>query len=286
MKTGNWIELFENFWDKSQVTFIGLYLNNKKQGKWQIYFFNQKLKQINKIGEGYYDYEGISQGYWINLHRNFYDGRQIIYKGSYNNGTKQGWWDISFHSYFDSRFKKIGGGYYNRDGKKMENGLRLVKIFGMDVRFQKKENIEMVQKLEFGNLNQRNIQMIIINQCSYLHYQSIFRGLGCYNIDRKNGKWIEIHQKSMRYNYIIVLFILNILSAKQQMQEIIKRVLKLEIGQVQINKLKILQEEVIIIKMDRNQEFGQKQKIIALCQKLHKKADMQMEIKKDNGKLI
>ncbi|CAD8169911.1 unnamed protein product [Paramecium pentaurelia] len=174
MKTGNWIELFENFWDKSQVTFIGLYLNNKKQGK---------------CGEGYYDYEGISQGYWINLHRNFYDGRQIIYKGSYNNGTKQGWWDISFHSYFDSRFKKIGGGYYNRDGKKNGKWIEVSENFW--------NGCQILEKGEYRNGLKIGIWESQLKEYIDDNYKLI--GLGCYNIDRKNGKWIEIHQKSMSF---------------------------------------------------------------------------------------
>ncbi|CAD8194016.1 unnamed protein product [Paramecium pentaurelia] len=40
------------------------------------------------------------------------------------------------------------------------------------------------------------------------------------------------------------------------------------------------------MKMDNNQKFEKKQKIIALYQDIHNKADIQMEIKKDNGRLI
>ncbi|CAD8130675.1 unnamed protein product [Paramecium sonneborni] len=98
-------------------------------------------------GGGFYNYFGNKQGQWIDLHKNFYDGRQVIYLGEYYDGLKQGQWNISFKSFFDN-----GGEKYNRDGYKngkwMEEGENFLKQICLKeslvvLKFQKKVNIRM-----------------------------------------------------------------------------------------------------------------------------------------------
>ncbi|CAD8118270.1 unnamed protein product [Paramecium primaurelia] len=246
LKTGEWIELFENFWDKSQVTFRGQYFDDIKQGK---------------CGGGYYDQEAIKQGYWIELHKNFYNGRQIVYKGIYYNDAKEGQWDIFFRSYFDNRFKKIGGGVYNREGQKNGKWVEESENFW--------NGCQILEQGEYKNGLKIGIWESLLKEYKDDHYKLIC--LGCYDNDIKNGKWTEIHEKFMR-------------------------VLKQEGGKLQINQLIMLLEEVISMNTDRKQVFGQKQKImdnnqeliifLDLYQRFHSKEDIQTEKKLENDKLI
>ncbi|CAD8110093.1 unnamed protein product [Paramecium primaurelia] len=93
-KIGEWIELSDGFWNKSQVTYSRKYVNGKKINRWNI------LVSGKLIGGGQYGYQessyGIKQGKWIELDDGFYDSNQITYRGEYKNSIKIGKWDIIF----------------------------------------------------------------------------------------------------------------------------------------------------------------------------------------------
>ncbi|CAD8116043.1 unnamed protein product [Paramecium sonneborni] len=194
LKTGEWIEFFENFWDKSQVTYVGEYKKGIKQGKWSTYQFAQKQKQLTFIGEGYFDQFGIKQGFWFDLDRNFYDGRQLIYRGEYQYGLKQGRWDIYFQSFFDNRFKIIGGGKYDRNGNKNGKWVEEGENFW--------NGFQILEKGEYRN--GIKIGLWESFQKGYQDDKYKLFGLGCYDkLSRKNGKWIEYHEKFSRYTFTL-----------------------------------------------------------------------------------
>ncbi|CAK90514.1 unnamed protein product (macronuclear) [Paramecium tetraurelia] len=111
IKTGEWNELREGFWDKSQVIYSGVYDNGKKVGKWEIFYKQQK------IGGGEYDKgNGIQIGEWIELSEGFWDRSQVTYSGNYQNGKKAGRWNIQ------NQTKQIGGGSYHEAGSGIKVG--------------------------------------------------------------------------------------------------------------------------------------------------------------------
>ncbi|CAD8173458.1 unnamed protein product [Paramecium octaurelia] len=94
VKTGNWIELNEGFWDRSQVTFNGEYRNGKKVGRWNSYLKkNYGDYQNVQIGGGSYsEQDSLKIGEWIDLKDQFIVFQQLVYKGEYKDGKKIGTW--------------------------------------------------------------------------------------------------------------------------------------------------------------------------------------------------
>ncbi|CAD8130122.1 unnamed protein product [Paramecium sonneborni] len=94
-KFGKWIELDEGFQFFKQVTYIGEYnINGMKQGRWDIWFqkTNGDMTNVN-IGGGSYEGEQNKIGRWVELDKNFWLGKQVIYNGEYNmKGMKIGTW--------------------------------------------------------------------------------------------------------------------------------------------------------------------------------------------------
>ncbi|CAD8190187.1 unnamed protein product [Paramecium pentaurelia] len=117
IKVGNWLEISDEFTSYTQVMYQGQYLNNKKCGRWDIWF-NFLENQI--IGGGTYDEEGygIKLGNWVELWDEFQILSQVTYNGEYKNAKKVGKWDLLYRYYDESEFKLIGGGQYNSDGIK------------------------------------------------------------------------------------------------------------------------------------------------------------------------
>ncbi|CAD8125043.1 unnamed protein product [Paramecium sonneborni] len=122
-KIGRWIELSQNFYDYSQVTYNGEYnQNGQKVGRWNI-MYNEGLG-YKQIGGGLYDeFEGYSRkiGRWIELSDDFWMDSQVTYDGIYNkDGRKIDRWDI-YLNYGGNN--KIGGGSYNEfEGSSRKNG--------------------------------------------------------------------------------------------------------------------------------------------------------------------
>ncbi|CAD8087580.1 unnamed protein product [Paramecium primaurelia] len=99
IKIGRWIELNDEFWSSSQVTYNGEYKNGRKVGRWEIYQKKGNRDQKKEyIGGGQYDERanGIKIGRWIELNDGFYDYSQVIHYGEYQNGTKIGRWQIQY----------------------------------------------------------------------------------------------------------------------------------------------------------------------------------------------
>ncbi|CAK76076.1 unnamed protein product (macronuclear) [Paramecium tetraurelia] len=110
LKNGKWIELSQEFYQDSQVTYAGLYQNGKKVGRWNTYYYKKK------IGGGSYDECFLKHGQWIDLIDNFYwyYFEQILNLISDNEVTVQG-------EYLNGR--KIGNWVYVLDGKLMQDNL-------------------------------------------------------------------------------------------------------------------------------------------------------------------
>ncbi|CAD8213823.1 unnamed protein product [Paramecium pentaurelia] len=118
IKIGKWIELNDEFIWNWQINFNGEYQNNKKVGRWDIWYKDYETKMYEQIGGGSYDDDEDSSkiGEWIELsdESNWY--WQITFRGEYKNNKKVGRWDTCFKDYETKKNEKIGGGSYNDEG--------------------------------------------------------------------------------------------------------------------------------------------------------------------------
>ncbi|CAD8121209.1 unnamed protein product [Paramecium sonneborni] len=102
-KIGKWIELSDGFYNLSQVTYVGEYIEGKKVGRWDI-CWNWGVDQ--KIAGGSYD-DSRKIGQWIELCDGFSRDYQVTYTGSYEKGRKVGRWDTLYSN------QLFGGGSYD-----------------------------------------------------------------------------------------------------------------------------------------------------------------------------
>ncbi|CAD8118323.1 unnamed protein product [Paramecium sonneborni] len=118
-KTGQWIELGDNFNNDCQTIYKGEYKNGKKVGKWDILYRNHPFNSFLQIGGGSYHQDvrfcfGIKQGKWIELINGFCQQRQILCEGEYHFGKKVGRWNYLFKFHENEPFEQIGGGLYEQ----------------------------------------------------------------------------------------------------------------------------------------------------------------------------
>ncbi|CAK76077.1 unnamed protein product, partial (macronuclear) [Paramecium tetraurelia] len=130
-KNGKWIELSEWVDIKSCITLNGQYKTGRKIGRWDILIYKYQQHdnpEIRKIGGGLYDDkgEGNKIGRWIEIKDKYDDISQIIFTGEYDNGIKNGNWDILFSERASKIMKRCkiikkilrgGGSYKNEQGK-------------------------------------------------------------------------------------------------------------------------------------------------------------------------
>ncbi|CAD8157760.1 unnamed protein product [Paramecium octaurelia] len=192
-KNGRWIILDENFGSLCQVTWSGQYSKGIRFGRWEIYFKDQI------IGGGIYDYNGIKQGQWVELHSQFWDQQCIRFKGEYSDGRKQGYWETLQQN------QRIGGGYYDLDGMKQGKWIQLHQKFlkqnlffigdYVDSRKSGKWDAILDQRLIGCGLYEDNGQKIgywIDLHEPYMN--SCISYLGKYNDGKKYGKWKTFFQ--------------------------------------------------------------------------------------------
>ncbi|CAD8151586.1 unnamed protein product [Paramecium pentaurelia] len=92
VKIGDWIELSDGFWDRSQVTFNGGYKHGKKVGRWSSYLKKNygDLKNVQIGGGSYNEQKSLKVGEWIDVKDEFNAFQQLVYKGEYKEGKKIG----------------------------------------------------------------------------------------------------------------------------------------------------------------------------------------------------
>ncbi|CAD8108633.1 unnamed protein product [Paramecium sonneborni] len=92
IKVGKWIELSTDYWERSQVIYIGEYRNGKKVGQWDVLSIGGQA-----IGGGSYDYKDSKKiGKWVEVSSDYWERSQVIYIGQYRNGKKVKRWDILY----------------------------------------------------------------------------------------------------------------------------------------------------------------------------------------------
>ncbi|CAD8131374.1 unnamed protein product [Paramecium sonneborni] len=130
-KFGSWTELSDGFSINSKVIYKGEYKNDKKVGRWDIYYQETNYDQFKQTGGGSYDErgEGFKIGQWIEISDGFENDSKLTYKGDYKNGRKVGRWD-SFWNWLGN--KKIAEGYYDeKDSIKVGKWIELIDGFSL-----------------------------------------------------------------------------------------------------------------------------------------------------------
>ncbi|CAD8165546.1 unnamed protein product [Paramecium pentaurelia] len=185
-KNGCWSELSNCFHQSHFTIFNGYYKNGIKYGKWIIQHKMKQSNQIEIIGDGEYNAQGLRNGDWIEIFQNYDQYAQITFKGKYINGLKQGQWDILYQN------DKIGGGNYNKDGEKQGKWTEVHENFNLQ-----KFNILFEGKYMQGK-KQGQWKMII--QSREEQKEQI---CGSYEQNGlKSGEWIEINQKYEQFNVV------------------------------------------------------------------------------------
>ncbi|CAD8123267.1 unnamed protein product [Paramecium sonneborni] len=224
-KSGNWIELFENYWDKAQVTYEGVYDNGKKKGQWTIF-----QKDI-EIGGGMYNIEGEKTGVWIEAFENYSSWCKLRQIGKYQNGKKVGEWTQIY------RNKIIGFGTYNDNQIKVGNWVDLYENFfdwgqitykgkySKGIKIGNWQTFQEDKKIGGGNykeggvkdgewieISNRNHEITYIGQYKngkgykqlYISHKNDIIGGGTYNDNgMKNGKWVELQDNYYDFGKVI-----------------------------------------------------------------------------------
>ncbi|CAD8118357.1 unnamed protein product [Paramecium primaurelia] len=203
MKVGKWVEVSDKFPRYPGITYNGEYKNNKKVGKWEIFWNNEE--DIKQIGGGFYDDGGdeLKFGKWVEVSDGFHVYSQVTQVGEYKLGKKVGRWNIC---YSDSEGNKTMQKYSSQClflvvvdyMKKVVLKLRLVIgwkfLMNLHLTFKQciKVNIQIIKNAVdgiFGLIFQKIRQCIIIIKCF------CFSGGGTYDEEGygiKLGNWVEL----------------------------------------------------------------------------------------------
>ncbi|CAD8072407.1 unnamed protein product [Paramecium primaurelia] len=188
----------------------GKYGNNKKKiGKW---ITSWQGTVLNKIG-GYYE-DGLKQGLWNQIIKNFWSLAQVYESGEYFNDFKRGKWKFIYKNQI------IGGGSYNEQGQRNGKWIELSegfynysqitykgeykngkKVGNWDIFWQKDFGDKLYQQIGGGSYdNQVDGDSIKIGKwtefCDDFHSYLFGSKQVTYNGEYKNGKkigiWMEI----------------------------------------------------------------------------------------------
>ncbi|CAD8185203.1 unnamed protein product [Paramecium octaurelia] len=199
IKIGYWIEQSDGYFDRSQVTYNGEYINGKRVGKWDIFVKNRRIGSDEKIGGGQYDQKGsgIKTGRWVELSDDYHDCSQVTYVGVYQNGKKVGRWDILYKNRDTNINEFIGGGSYNE----LDNGYKIGTWIELNEWFsdssQVTNNGEYKNGLRFGRWD------IWYKNRDTKQYELIGGGSYQDEVDKiKMGIWIELNDGFWDYSQV------------------------------------------------------------------------------------
>ncbi|CAD8101956.1 unnamed protein product [Paramecium sonneborni] len=184
-KIGRWVELWEGFYEKAQITYNGEYnMKGVKVGRWDIMYCQREKEGFKQIGGGSYGLEEGEKkiGRWVELWEGFYENAQVTYNGEYNmKGVKVGRWDILFEG------QQIGGGLYDQE----ESQNKIGKWVELDEGFHHNPYGSSKQVTYNGEYNIKGIKIG--------RWNSVFMGEqiggGSYDQDggqKKIGRWVEL----------------------------------------------------------------------------------------------
>ncbi|CAD8178355.1 unnamed protein product [Paramecium octaurelia] len=131
-KIGKWIELSDEFQSFKQISYVGEYNNNKKVGRWDVWYQDYETKINEQIGGGFYDEKGngVKIGNWIELCEGFKKckkfSKEITYNGEYKNDRKFGKWNIMYREWDKANFNLMQ--LYNKYSNLVDMGIMMKKV--------------------------------------------------------------------------------------------------------------------------------------------------------------
>ncbi|CAD8156343.1 unnamed protein product [Paramecium pentaurelia] len=231
LKTGKWIELHPNFYELSEMFYVGEYQLGKRIGFWNL------INKKKQIGGGVYNENGLKDGKWIEPHEHYFNFCQVIFVGSYQNGRKCGKWETLHQQLGNINYIVIGGGVYDdfdvkngmwkelhanfqdfsvvineglyQDGQKIGNWNTLYRKYG-DEEFQTIGS-GFYDEDGYKNGIWKEVDVNFWDECIVFHTGQYHKGKklykwdtfnqnqliggGQYNIEgKKQGKWIDIDE--------------------------------------------------------------------------------------------
>ncbi|CAD8121069.1 unnamed protein product [Paramecium sonneborni] len=160
---------------------------NNKISKWTASWQGQLLQNVG----GYFN-DGLKQGMWKELTKNYQKNAQVYYCGYYFNNLRRAEWQYVYSN------KRIGGGFYNNQGQKTGKWTIPSEEFWELILLV---NIKMIKKLDYGVFCSR------INICKLINLTlTIIRGGGQYdNIlnSMKIGTWMDVYEDFSTLSQII-----------------------------------------------------------------------------------
>ncbi|CAK61770.1 unnamed protein product (macronuclear) [Paramecium tetraurelia] len=217
-KNGKWVEIQDEFYYYSQVTYVGEYQIDKKVGLWETWYKNhvkdQKNVQMQNIHNKMHIFSGggsysnnIKVGKWVELSDEFYEYSQVTFNGEYKSGKKIGRWDIWYKKRGDQQSQQMqnirkrvnnfsGGGLYDVRNEGTKTG------FWIEVSDGFYEDSQVINNGEYkngkkvgrwdmlyrkGDRDQWNKRVQDIRQIGLN-----CRSGGSYCNDTKIGEWIEL----------------------------------------------------------------------------------------------
>ncbi|CAD8090427.1 unnamed protein product [Paramecium sonneborni] len=169
--------LLNNYDQIKYLKFEGQYgLDCKKFGKWKTIWNGEVLKELG----GYYQ-NGLKQGLWKELIRNYQSLAKVYEKGAYLNGQKYGMWNYIYKN------QNIGGGFYNEQLKKKGKWIELSEGFCNMSQITYKGEYHKCKKIGIWNI----------------YFLKELIGGGLYDSNGiKEGKWIELSERSCSHSQI------------------------------------------------------------------------------------
>ncbi|CAD8070503.1 unnamed protein product [Paramecium sonneborni] len=205
IKTGNWVELCNFFYQDCWVTYEGEYKNGLKVGQWDI-----KLER-NKFGGGQYDFQNdndniessFKTGQWIEEADDFFTYSNVIHQGYYKDGKKVGRWNIISKG----EVELTGGGSYQeklRDHA-VEDSVKIGKWVEFCEQFQMYNQIYTTGQYDNNGCKFGNWDIFCNFTCLFRDKKKIGGGLYVQNDNVgyiKTGKWIELSNEYFEFNQI------------------------------------------------------------------------------------
>ncbi|CAD8068160.1 unnamed protein product [Paramecium sonneborni] len=189
-------EIYRN--DKDSLVFVGQFKDEKKFGKWDFMYKQQKGQPFEIIGGG--EYDGLYKiGKWIELWDNFRYDSQITFIGNYNeNGQKIGKWDI-FQKH-NGQVQQIGGGSYD-----VQKGSSIKIGRWIDVSHSFRQSNKIKYNGDYNNNGHKIGKWdIIYSGAQEKEYKLI--GGGFYDesseVSTKIGDWIEVSEEYQKHKEI------------------------------------------------------------------------------------
>ncbi|CAD8125623.1 unnamed protein product [Paramecium sonneborni] len=182
LKQDQWYDLIKHFSNSNQLILIGNYSINRLQGQFKIQYRDtfEANSEFELIGQGFIQ-KGKKEGYFIEVGNNFSEICQIQFRGNYEEGIKEGKWEILFRNYKNESFIQIGGGSFQK-GTKINQWIDVDEEF---CRFR-----QIIFKLQYKCGIKSGPCEILFKDLEKENFQII--GQGEYNQNGlKDNQWVE-----------------------------------------------------------------------------------------------